>query len=143
MEKNTNQEVILAYGHENILATHKTTIEFTKDAHLSKKGNCIVAVAADKSLNDLSDGFKKRLRKNNSKLTIIIEVNGLTDKILAKGTLNLPLTNNKEIVIRKSDYICDRTLAIKANKAACDLSSDLVKKLRDPKKRVKIIFLIN
>ena len=36
-----------AYGHKNILATHKTTIEFTKDKELSLKGNCIVGVRAD------------------------------------------------------------------------------------------------
>ena len=82
------------------------------------------------------------LRKKRKTL-LLLNIDGIHFEILAKGTLNLPLTNNKEIVIRKSDYICDRTLAIKANKAACDLSSDLVKKLRDPKKRVKIIFLIN
>jgi hypothetical protein len=39
------KEVIFAQGHENILATHKTTLEFTKDKRLSKKGDCIVAVA--------------------------------------------------------------------------------------------------
>jgi hypothetical protein len=143
VEKNSNQEVILAHGHENILATHKTTIEFTKDTHLSKKGDCIVAVASDKSLNELSDEFKTRLRKNNSKLTIIIEVNGLANKIKAKGAAILPLTNTKDIVIRKSDYICNRTLAIKANKAACDLSAGLIKKLRDPKKRVKITLIVS
>ena len=143
LEKNNNQEVIFSHGHKNIQATHETTVEFTKVIHLSKKGNCIVAVAADKSVNDLSDGCKKKLRNNNSKLTIIMEVDGIIDKIIAEGSPNLPLTNSKDIVIRKSDYICNRTLAINANKAACDLSSNLVEKLKDPKKIVKIILLIN
>jgi len=67
----------------------------------------------------------------------------IIDKIIAEGSPNLPLTNSKDIVIRKSDYICNRTLAINANKAACDLSSNLVEKLKDPKKIVKIILLIN
>jgi hypothetical protein len=72
-----------------------------------------------------------------------MEVDGIIDKIIAEGSPNLPLTNSKDIVIRKSDYICNRTLAINANKAACDLSSNLVEKLKDPKKIVKIILLIN
>ena len=143
MNKNNLQEVIFARGHKNILATHKTTIEFTKDSYLSKKGDCIVAVASNKSVNELSDEFKKKLKENKSELYIIIEVEGLTDKIIANGTSRLLLTNTKETVIRKSNYIDDRTLAIEANKAACDLSIDLREKLRDPKKRVKITLLIN
>jgi hypothetical protein len=143
VEKASIKEVILAQGHKNIQATHKTTLEITKDRQLSKNGNCIIAVAANKSLNELSDEFRKRLRKKNSKITIIIEANGLFEELTAKGFPELILTNTKDMVIRKSDYICDRTIAIKANKAACDLSSNLVKKLKDPKKRVKITLIIN
>ncbi len=46
---------------------------FTKEKHLSKTGDCIIAVAADKSAGDLSQAFKDNLRKPNAKLTIIIE----------------------------------------------------------------------
>ena len=42
------------------------------------------------------------------------------------------------MVIRKSSYICNRTLAIKADKAAADLSRSLVEKLRKPKQNVEI-----
>jgi hypothetical protein len=143
VEKASISEIILAQGHENILATHKTTLEITKDTQLSKNGNCIIAIAANKSFNELSDEFRKRLRKKNSKITVIIEANGLFDVLTAKGFPELTLTNTKDMVIRKSDYICDRTLAIKASKAACDLSSSLVKKLRDSKQRVKITLIIN
>jgi hypothetical protein len=137
-----NQEVIEAYGHENVLATHKNTIEFTKEKNLSIKGNCIVAVSSNKSVSELSEEFKRRLRKKEATLIIIIEVDGLLDKIIAKGSSKLSLTNNKDMVIRKSEYICNRTLAIKANKAASDLSKQLIDKLRNPKKRVKITLLI-
>ena len=143
MKKPNIQEVIFALGHENILSTHKTTLEFTKDKDLTKNGNCIVAVAADKSLTDLSEEFKKSLKKNNTKLTIIIEVNGFSDKVIANGCPELDLTNTKDIVIRKSEYICNRTLAIKANKAACDLSKDLINKIQNPKEKIKITLIIN
>ena len=143
MKKSNIQEVIFALGHKNILSTHRTTLEFTKDKNLTKNGNCIVAVAADKSVTDLSEEFKKRLKKNNSNLTIIIEANGFSDKVTAKGCPDLALTNIKDIVIRKSEYICDRTLAIKANKAAYDLSTDLVNKLKNPKEKIKITLIIN
>ena len=143
MERIKKKEIIFAHGHKNILATHKTTIEITKETELSKKGNCIIAVGANKAINELSEDFKKKLRSKNSKLTIQIEVNGLNDELIAKGFPILILTNTRDMVIRKSSYICDRTLAIKSNKAANDLSRKLVMKLRNPKQQVKIILTIN
>ena len=131
-------EVILARGHENILATHKTTFEITKESSLSKRGNCVLAVAADKAMDDLSPEFKEKLRKDGAKVTVSIEAGEISETINAYGNPHLVLTHPTDIVIRKSSYICDRTLAIKADKAACDLSRTLVKKLRSPGQRVKI-----
>ena len=34
-------EVILAHGHENVQATHRTTLEITKAPHLSKGGKIL------------------------------------------------------------------------------------------------------
>jgi hypothetical protein len=123
-------------------ATHKTTLEFTKDGHLSKKGDCIVAVAADKALADLTAEFKENLRKPNAKLTITIEADGITGQVNAEGSPHLILTHPTDIVVRKSDYVSSRTLAVHADKAACDLSRDLVEKLKNPKQKVKITLAV-
>ena len=135
------REVIFAQGHKNILATHKTTLEFTKDQHLSKKGDCIVAVAADKALADLNAGFKENLRNPHAKLTILIEAGSMSEQVNAHGSPRLILTHPTDMVIRKSDYVCSRTLAVHADKAAQDLSRDLVKKLKNPKQKVKITLI--
>jgi hypothetical protein len=132
------KEVIFARGHENILATHKTTLEITKEANLSKTGNCVIAVSADKALDDLSLEFKENLRKEDSKVTILIEAGEIAEIVNASGDSSLILTHPSDIVVRKSSYICNRTLAIQADKAACDLSGKLVKKLRNPDQRMKI-----
>ena len=58
-----------AYGHPNILATHKTTLEFTKDSELSLKGDCIVGVKADFDLNEIKK-FVKNLKSNQIKIII-------------------------------------------------------------------------
>ena len=135
------KEVIFGYGHENIQATHKTTLEFTKDTHLSKKGDCIIAVATDKALADLSAEFKEKLRKTHTKLTILIEANGIIEKVNAQGSQQLILTHPTDMVIRKTDYVCNRTLAVHADKAAQDLSRNLVEKLKNPKQKVKITLI--
>ncbi len=135
-------ELILGYGHENILSIHPTTLMITKDVHLSKNGDCIVSVAADKPLNKLSSKFKSELRKLNAKLTIVIEADNLIEKITAYGSPNLILTHPTDMVIRKSDYICNRTIAIKADKASKDLSRMFVEKLKDPTQKIKIILIV-
>ena len=131
-------EIITAYGHENIQATHKTTLEITRDKHLTRNGDCIIAVAANKSLADLSPKFKEKLRRNNAILTIRIEVEGVIEEIKASGSSHLILTHPTEIVVRKSDYISNRTLAIRADKTSYDLSKRLVDKLKNPNQKVKI-----
>jgi len=134
----TLTEIILGYGHENVKATHRSTLEFTKEQHLSKKGDCIIAVAADKTFNDLSDEFRKKLRDPNTKLIITIEAGEKTEKIIAHGCKQLPLKHPSDMVVRKSNYVCSRTLAVNASKSSRDLSRDLVEKLKNPNQKVKI-----
>lgn len=136
------KEVILAYGHENIQATHQSTLEITKDSQLSRRGDCIIAVSADKALSDLNAKFKEYLRRENAKLEMLIEVGEVAELVNAFGSPKLPLTHPTDIVIRKSNYICNRTLAINADKAAIDLSRTLVEKLKNPKRKVKITLTV-
>ncbi|MHA1410910.1 MAG: DUF371 domain-containing protein, partial [Candidatus Odinarchaeia archaeon] len=51
-------EEFKARGHENITATHPTTLEITKDMKLTPRGDCIIAVGSEKALFDFSDEIK-------------------------------------------------------------------------------------
>ncbi len=135
-------ETVTAYGHQNILATHRTTFEITRRSKLTRRGDCIVAVRADKALVDLNSNFKKAARNERAKILITIEANGLRETIQAYGNPKLTLTNKTDMVIRKSNFICDRTLAIRANKAAKDFSRKLIQKLQNPNQKVLIILTI-
>ena len=135
-------EIIFAYGHENIQATHKSTLEITKENQLSKKGDCIIAVSADKTTADLSPEFKDKLQKENSKIIMLIRAGEIVETVNAFGSPRLILTHPKDMVVRKSSYVCSRTLATRADKAAWDLSRKLVEKLRNPKQKVKITLTV-
>jgi hypothetical protein len=135
-------ELIVAYGHKNVKATHKSTFEITKDKELSVRGDCVIAVSADKGLFDLRPGFKELLRREKAKLTIVIDAGTVTDTVKAFGSSRLILLHPTDIVVRKSDFICHRTLAVRADKAACDLSRALVEKLKNPEQVVKITLTV-
>jgi len=137
------KEIVLAYGHENIQATHPSTLMLTKEKHLSKTGDCIIAVAADKAVADLSREFKENLKKPSAKLTIAIEADGSTQQINASGSPKLVLADLTDMVIRKSAYISDRTLAIHADKSSNDLPREFVEKLKNPEQKIKIILIVH
>ena len=141
---NTKQvkEIVRAVGHENIRAIHPTTLMFTKDKHLTETGDCIAVVASDKSVADLSSKFKDKLKNSNAKLIILIEAGGIKHQINASGSPKLILSHPTDMVIRKSDYICSRTLAINADMASNDLPREFIEKLKTSNKKVKITLTV-
>jgi len=132
-------EEIDAYGHKNVLCTHTTTIEITKDNHLTKKGNCILGICASKACFDLNLELKKKLQ-NNNKFRISIKVDDLRDSFYGYGSTDLKLFDKKDMVFRKSDFICGRTILINCTKSSNELNRDLVKKLKTSGKRFTITF---
>ena len=122
-------------GHENIRSNHQKTIEITKESHLTPQGDCIVGVNATSSCADLPLELKKKLKNLNSKIKFSIRVGEHEFLLEGKGHPQLILSHTKDIVIRKSDFICPRTLAIKCDKASDLLSRDMVTLLQDPKTR--------
>ncbi len=150
------------YGHENITARHKTTLEFTKEKDLGLEGDCIVGVRADFSLLQLKKFIKtlkgnnkvtikiiaiknsniKKLIKNNNnnnenKINKTMENNDIVEKINAE--INPNFNSDKEMVIRKTDFISERTFAVRANKAAFELNMDLIEFLKGKKGKIGVI----
>jgi len=137
-------EVIHARGHPNITATHKTTFEITKEGNLTKRGDCIIGVLADKSVQDLSDIFKESLRSGN--VSVVGEIHlpqyGLRDSICGYGNEKLSLRDSIDIVVRKSDFLCDRTLLIKADKSASDIDREIIGLLKDSSTELNFSLII-
>jgi len=131
-------EIVDAYGHENIRATHKTTFEITKESTLTKRGDCVIAVGATKGAKDLSSEFKEAMKREGVQITITIEANEIREVVKARGSPQLLFTHPTDIVVRKSNYICGRTIAIKANKAATHISRKLIEKIQNPSHACKI-----
>ncbi|NQT07760.1 DUF371 domain-containing protein [Candidatus Bathyarchaeota archaeon] len=124
------RETFTAWGHPNIRSTHRTTLMTTTDDHLSTKGDCIIAVRAEKGLRDLGSRIKEAIRREGSTVRFLIETEGKTFKVEGFGDPRLTLSHPSEMVIRKSGYICDRTLMIRADKAACDIDFSMIELLR-------------
>jgi hypothetical protein len=134
--------VFSARGHKNVLAAHKTTFEVTKEAALTKQGDCIIAVESTRAAADLPFEFKEAARKEDARITVTIRTDELEETVKAKGSPKLQFTHTTDLVVRKSSYVCGRTLAINADKAASDFSRKLVEKLKDPNQEVKVTLTV-
>ncbi len=119
-------DIVRARGHSNIRALHRTTLEITKDEYVTPRGDCIIACKADKSVADLSSQVKNLLRQPDSFVILVIRAGEVQDMVLCEGSPSLRLTDARKIVVRKSTYVDDATLCIRANKAAADLDRRLV-----------------
>ena len=120
-------------GNENIRSSHQKTIEITKEAHLTPQGDCIVGVNATSSCADLPQELKDKLKVPGAKVTFSIRVGGNEFVLEGEGHPDLILTHSEDIVIRKSDFICPRTLAVKCDKASDLLPREMVSLLQNPK----------
>jgi hypothetical protein len=89
----------------------------------------------------LSSEFKETARREKTRITLIIEVGNVKEVVKAYGSARLTFTHPNDLVVRKSSYACGRTLAVRADKAAKDLSRKLVEKLQNPKQRVKVTLI--
>ena len=120
-------------GHENIRSLHKNTIEITKESTLTPSGDCIIGVNAKYGCNEIPKKIKEKLKNPKSKVIFSITVKEYTFKINGTGHQDLIFSDPNDIVIRKSDYVSPRTLAVNCNKASDSIPRKLVQMLQDPK----------
>ncbi len=129
-------------GHENIRSFHQKTIEITKESHLTPQGDCIIGVNATSSCADLPSEFKEKLRDPNSKVSFLIKVGEHKFLVKGQGHENLTLTHTEDIVIRKSDFVCPRTLSVKCDKASDLLPREMVSLLQNPNTKGTFVITI-
>lgn len=133
---------IEAFGHENILCTHKTTLELTKVNTLTKKGNCIIGINATKACYDLSSTLKDKI-VNGKKIKVTLRIDDIQDSFYGFGNKELRLLDKDDIVFRKSSYVSDRTILINCTKSSSEIDRELIERLKVPGKKLSIIFEIN
>jgi len=126
------QDEINFTGHPNVLGTHAKTIEITKAPTLSLRGDCVIGVNANKACRDLKPSLRNLLRQPNLLVKIEFEVSDLFFTIVGRSDPRLSLLSDHDIVIRKSNFACPRTVAISCNKSSSDIPRDLVYLLRNP-----------
>src|SRR5574340_1611629 len=123
------------HGHKNVRSLHPKSIEITTDSDLTVNGDCIVCIRASCGCLGIPDEIKTLLQKPQSEVTCTILVDDLSYKITGRGSEKLTLKNPHDIVIRKSNFTCPRTLSIGCDVASDSIPPQIIKALQNPKTR--------
>lgn len=124
-------EEITAVGHENVTAAHQSTFEITTDDYLTPSGDCILAIEADRAPASFSPEFVDACRQQSVPISITLIAGDHREQVQALGTPALTFESDRSAVVRTSDYVDDRTVAVAASKAAADFDDGFVEALSD------------
>ncbi len=131
-----------AKGHPNVTSAHKSTFEVTMDKEIGIKADCIVGVSSEAKLEELPNKLQEAIKNENNIIKVQLETENAFDEITGYGHPELTLNHPTDMVCRKSEFKCSRTLMIKSDKAAIDLKKELIDDLKKGKDlKVKIIVI--
>jgi hypothetical protein len=130
------QEIIYCWGHPLVLGTHPTTFEVTRDVHLSRKGNCIIGISADKSCDSLSAEFKRVLTYDDAVLITRLSCDGKMVEVKSRGSSQFTLDHPTDMVWRRSSFVCGRTIGIMSDHVAAALPKTLIASLAAGKEMI-------
>lgn len=125
------QETIRCRGHPLVLGTHPTTFEVTREEHLTRNGNCIIGVSADKGCAALSGEFKNVLAHDDAVLVTRLSCAGIEVEVHSRGSAEFTLDHPTDFVWRRSNFVCGRTIGIHSDKVAKTLPEELINALKN------------
>jgi hypothetical protein len=130
------------WGHPNITAGNMVTFEFTREGHLTRRGDCIVGVRSGKGARDLSQEFKTLARNGSARIMVEVMAGGSCFTIVGRGSPDLSFSHPTDLVGRKSTYTSDRTLMIAADKAAVDFPRGIIETMKKPEQRAQVVLTV-
>ncbi|TAJ44830.1 DUF371 domain-containing protein [Methanofollis fontis] len=125
------RDIIHCSGHANVRALHPTTFEVTTAETLSTAGDCIVGVCSDKGAADLNPALRALIADDRAVVLTRLIVGDLEVTVRARGSGGLTLDHEDDLVWRRSDFVCGRTVCVGADTVARTIDRRLVALLRE------------
>jgi hypothetical protein len=123
--------VVTAQGHEHVSGEHASTFEVASDDYLTPSGDCILGIKADSVPASFDDSFVEACQQRDAIVTVTLETDTHVEHVEARGHPDLTFESDRSMVVRTSEYVDDRTVAVEAEKAAGDIDRSLIAALAD------------
>lgn len=98
----------------------------------------MVAVKSSTAVRNLSADLKHLLSSSSGRGRLALRVGSFEFVVEGRGDSRLNFSHETDLVVRKSEFISDRTLMIHADKSSIDIPRDMVRLLRDPTTRMTV-----
>jgi len=115
----------------------------TTDHELTLRGDCIATVSSEKGLSDLNSELRNAAKNEEARITMKLEVESKSFEIHGFGHPDLTWIDPADMVARKSEYICPRTLMIKADLASMDVPREFVDLLKEGLQQVNVTITVD
>jgi hypothetical protein len=122
-------ERIRCRGHPLVRGTHPTTFEVTAEDHLTRQGDCIIGIRADKGAGELSAEFRRMAADDRAILTTRLTAGRHAVEVHGRGSSRMTLAHPTDLVWRRSGFVCPRTIAIHCDRTAATLPRELIRAL--------------
>ena len=136
------EDEVIFYGHPNVQSLHPRALEITKNTELTLRGDCIIGVGANKACKDLDPALQRLLKNDNSVVRLSIIAGNRSCRLNGFGSRRLLLLNSQDIVIRKTNFACSRTLCLNTDKASLDIPREMVRLLQNPQTKAILNIVI-
>jgi len=124
------QDEVTFYGHPNVRSLHPKSIEITTDGYLTPRGDCIIGIRANKGCANLSESIRRGLKSASAIVKIEIMTGNESLVIKGRGDERLSMLNPQDIVLRRTNFVCPRTMSILCDKASSDVPREIVRLLQ-------------
>ncbi len=94
-------------------------------------------MSSDKGPKDFNEYFKREAKKGR-KIKLSIEAEEMQELVCGRGHPKMSFKSPIALICRKSNFVCEKTIMVSANKAAIDFDRKFIKKLQNPYINVKI-----
>jgi len=125
------EERITCRGHPLVRGTHPTTFEVTTEDHLTRQGDCIIGVRADRGAVGLLPEFRRVLADDRAVLLTRLTAGKFSAEVHGQGSSRMTLAHPTDLVWRRSSFVCPRTVAIHCDHTAATLPRELIRALRE------------
>ncbi len=124
------QDEVIFYGHPNIRSLHRKSIEITKDSYLTPRGDCIIGIRANKACADLDESIIRGLKSSSAIVEMEVIIGNESFLIKGRGDERVSMLNSHDIVLRRTNFVCPRTMSVLCDKASSDVPRELVRLLQ-------------
>lgn len=110
-----------AAGHPSIRATHRKTLELTRDPDITERATCVVGVAAD--LDEAA------LAELHGRVALTLTVGG--ESVTVRGRLNPAFRPGDPLVVRRAPDVARNAVIVDADTTAADLPREFAARLAE------------